>query len=1519
MAAPSAAQERVFRKRGAPAPFVPEPVAYRNAPRAKPLVDELSAVLSKLVRRDEHSWLYEPFDPARPELYAPTQLAARAAVVPPPLHFCTLRERLGAGAYVDVAAFRADFLAVVDGAAERNAPSTAVHSASVRLRAYGLDELARAEARAVKRAQQQRDADERRRHARARAAQAEAAAAADARAAAAAARRSAADGGGGVGGAALHAQALAQAQAQARKRARGPPAATGGGAPPTVRVLLGGMLFELTPPPQLQPQPQLPARGGGAERALAFVPLPASAPLPAGAAPPRASPQLHPPPLGSSAPGSALWWVQAENCAHGRGRPFGWMPGDGSYSEYRTRMRLEAEAALAGAAGAALPADAPAGGASGTHAPAADDADGTASAGPAPAQADALASLPPAPPEWHPGWRHAIAREQARALPPAHLRCAAGKPHDGEPHDGGLVPSSRPPSPAPREPRAAGSSSAGGGMARATTSLGHVQSSLRPLYEDGRAPLYATRTLPWLFERPAARALDGAVEAECAAARRAWAGTGVRGCGLRAACALLHSTSLPRQVQWAERELPGMRRARTPCLTAVDGGRFAVYLGSYRRARTAGAGDASAPPPRAHGAATASGSRARAGAGACDEGWEGSDDNFDVGADAERVGACEEWEEALDAAGADAAQLEDGTCGARGAPAHPPVYAIVTGYHCRRPVLLLHGRCQLQCRLLGAESGADAAADTEMVRVLWASGRVSRERRARFVPPTPPAPRALEPGVSGWAGNAAAADLPAAPSVLSERPSACSARKAPAQPPAPPTRTPRGVAAVAAAETWAGALGALAADASVAAALGGAGALRELVADLQAERARWGFAAARLEAGLPCPPSHSMASLSVSQRFSSRLPRWRAVGAEDEGDAQAACAGGSAQVRVAWLLALLTGDAPPVGTAMLMPPHAHTPGATACPRVLAPCGARDAAEAPAAAAATPLAHSREHAAVARDLPSAHRAVGASLARLAAIGSDGGEPQRAGGPAQPPHSARPPSLKLLPPELMALGRLSAKHARGVWLLHALRDAVAQRLRDALGADGAHRTALLAVVTGLPPPPGAPGAFRIDDLTHGRACHRADHVPISAHNDRPALARGADGARGDGACEAEAEDGEKEEEEEEEEEEELPPFHYLHECDTLDLRDDAPPDADGASGAESTNARASRTIHGSLSPTLRAPAESRPRAALAVQMPAAARGANDAAADACAGGAGSADDVLCEPCSSPGDARRSPADDATRAPRARAAPRAPIALRMAAEFLAGCTCTGDCARSVHCACAAAAPPPMPAAGARERGGADAPPPPAEPPAAPGLCYSAAKRVVVPAGTPIYECNSRCGCSAECANRVLQLGSRARVSVFKTASKGWALRADERLRRGTFVCEYTGEVVSNDEAERRGERYDAIGFSTLYDLDYGAAAGALDEDGRPLVNVFTIDATYSCGVARFLNHSCEPNLHNYSVWVDNLDQAMPRIAFFAARDIAAGEELTFDYKYEMREEDRANAVPCQCGAPSCRRILY
>jgi len=72
-------------------------------------------------------------------------------------------------------------------------------------------------------------------------------------------------------------------------------------------------------------------------------------------------------------------------------------------------------------------------------------------------------------------------------------------------------------------------------------------------------------------------------------------------------------------------------------------------------------------------------------------------------------------------------------------------------------------------------------------------------------------------------------------------------------------------------------------------------------------------------------------------------------------------------------------------------------------------------------------------------------------------------------------------------------------------------------------------------------------------------------------------------------------------------------------------------------------------------------------------------------------------------------------------------------------------------------------------------------------------------------------------------------------------------------------------------------------------------------------------------FLKHCCDPNLQNYQVWIDNLDKRRPLVALFARRDIQAGEELSFDYKYQPVRKEGYTRIPCLCGASNCRGVLF
>lgn len=208
---------------------------------------------------------------------------------------------------------------------------------------------------------------------------------------------------------------------------------------------------------------------------------------------------------------------------------------------------------------------------------------------------------------------------------------------------------------------------------------------------------------------------------------------------------------------------------------------------------------------------------------------------------------------------------------------------------------------------------------------------------------------------------------------------------------------------------------------------------------------------------------------------------------------------------------------------------------------------------------------------------------------------------------------------------------------------------------------------------------------------------------------------------------------------------------------------------------------------------------------------------------------------------------------------------------------------------------------------------------------FAYGTCMRLRVSEKIPIYECNKKCQCPTTCPNRVVQSGRKAQLCIFKTESCGWGVKTLEKIPKGTFVCEYIGELIPQSEAIRRDVENYKRKISYLFDLDFNPDNGS---------HLYCIDTIQYGNFARFINHSCDPNLVVYPVWIDCLDPNLPRLAFFARRNILKDEEITFDYESSSEDldisnesnDDRKNRgmrmtpmVRCLCNAANCRVWLF
>lgn len=136
-----------------------------------------------------------------------------------------------------------------------------------------------------------------------------------------------------------------------------------------------------------------------------------------------------------------------------------------------------------------------------------------------------------------------------------------------------------------------------------------------------------------------------------------------------------------------------------------------------------------------------------------------------------------------------------------------------------------------------------------------------------------------------------------------------------------------------------------------------------------------------------------------------------------------------------------------------------------------------------------------------------------------------------------------------------------------------------------------------------------------------------------------------------------------------------------------------------------------------------------------------------------------------------------------------------------------------------------------------------------------------------------------------------------------RSWVVRRSAIHHRGVFartdipkdtkIIEYVGEKITKAESDRRGEKL----------------LKKANKTGCAAVYIFTLNKKYDLdgggrsNTARLINHSCDPNCESFIV--------RGHVWIYAKRDIKAGEELSFNYGFDI---DTWEDHPCRCGTPRC-----
>lgn len=176
-------------------------------------------------------------------------------------------------------------------------------------------------------------------------------------------------------------------------------------------------------------------------------------------------------------------------------------------------------------------------------------------------------------------------------------------------------------------------------------------------------------------------------------------------------------------------------------------------------------------------------------------------------------------------------------------------------------------------------------------------------------------------------------------------------------------------------------------------------------------------------------------------------------------------------------------------------------------------------------------------------------------------------------------------------------------------------------------------------------------------------------------------------------------------------------------------------------------------------------------------------------------------------------------------------------------------------------------------------------------------------------IYECHDGCRCRG-CFNKLVQFGPNDKLKIINIDSKGFGLVSSTTIKKGSFVCEYAGEILTKSEATRRDHQNISEGS-----MNYIFCLNEINSATGSTIQTF-IDPSRKGNIGRYINHSCDANCDITSTRVDSI---IPKIAIFANRDIPALSEITFNYGSDGKLNNiKENRKKCHCNSNNCKLYL-